>query len=89
MNLQLPTFESARSRQVLVALIVATLLALGAYLGVAFDEELLEDVVEVGVEETLGPVDEELEDEGDPPPESPAEPASPPAPDVREATAEP
>lgn len=54
-----PTFESAKSRRVLVALIVAVILAVSSYYGLKPDPELVEDVVEVAVDETLAPEAEE------------------------------
>ena len=53
--LKLPTFESEKSRRVLVALICTLVMCAGAYFGLSLDEDLVEDVVEVAVEETLGP----------------------------------
>ena len=53
--MKLPTFESEKSRKVLVALICAVIMAVAGYYGLSLDEDLVEDVVEVTVEETLGP----------------------------------
>jgi len=71
--LKLPTFESEKSRRVLVALICALVMAGAAYLGLSPDPALVEDVVEVAVEETLAP---EPEPESK---EAPAEPVEGPA----------
>ena len=60
--LKLPTFESEQSRRVLVALICALVMAAGAYFGLSLDEDLVEDVVEVAVEETLAPAAEDEEE---------------------------
>jgi hypothetical protein len=67
MSIKMPTFESPRSRQVLAALIVAVILAVTGYFGLTVDPDLIEDVAEVTVEETLGPATPAQEPPAEPP----------------------